>query len=182
MLFRSENCETSAVGRALGMCGFGVESGIASEEEVKKAKELEQENKREEIYKNMFIPEYEAIKYVKLAIADLMRKQGVVKEDLAIEVKHQCWTSLENLNLEQLKMLEIQLSKINNKNHMWHKLYNQNEKIKTVVPENQEVIYKTSQYMFGIKALELVKDDEIKKNDIIDSYLEMGTDLRAKFE
>ena len=65
---------------------------------------------------------------------------------------------------------------------MWHKLYNQNEKIKTVVPENQEVIYKTSQYMFGIKALELVKDDEIKKNDIIDSYLEMGTDLRAKFE
>lgn len=177
-----ENCETSAVGRALGMCGFGVESGIASEEEVKKAKELEQENKREEIYKNMFIPEYEAIKYVKLAIADLMRKQGVVKEDLAVEVKHQCWTSLENLNLEQLKMLEVQLSKINNKNHMWHKLYNQNEKIKTVVPENQEVIYKTSQYMFGIKALELAKDDEIKKNDIIDSYLEMGTDLRAKFE
>ena len=29
-----ENCETSAVGRALGMCGFGSEQSIASAEEV----------------------------------------------------------------------------------------------------------------------------------------------------
>lgn len=177
-----ENCETSAVGRALGMCGFGVDSGIASQEEVEKAKMLEKENKREEIYANMFIPEYEATKYVKLAIADLMRKQGIIKDDLATAVFHQCWTTLEDLNLQQLKMLESQLARINNTSHMWHKLYNQNEKIKTVVPENQEVIYKTSSHMFGLRALELAKDDEIKKNDIIDSYLELGTDLRQKFE
>lgn len=32
-----ENCETSAVGRALGMCGFGIDTSIASAEEVKTA-------------------------------------------------------------------------------------------------------------------------------------------------
>ena len=29
-----ENCETSAVGRALGMCGFGIDKSVASAEEV----------------------------------------------------------------------------------------------------------------------------------------------------
>lgn len=32
-----ENCETSAVGRALGLCGFGIDTSIASYEEVKNA-------------------------------------------------------------------------------------------------------------------------------------------------
>lgn len=32
-----ENCETSAVGRALGFCGFGIDTAIASAEEVQNA-------------------------------------------------------------------------------------------------------------------------------------------------
>lgn len=32
-----ENCETSAVGRALGMCGFGIDTSLASAEEVQNA-------------------------------------------------------------------------------------------------------------------------------------------------
>lgn len=32
-----ENCETSAVGRALGMCGIGIDTSIASAEEVQNA-------------------------------------------------------------------------------------------------------------------------------------------------
>lgn len=32
-----ENCETSAVGRALGMCGFGIDTSVASAEEVESA-------------------------------------------------------------------------------------------------------------------------------------------------
>ena len=32
-----ENCETSAVGRALGFCGFGIDSSVASAEEVENA-------------------------------------------------------------------------------------------------------------------------------------------------
>ena len=41
-----ENCETSAVGRALGMCGFGIDTSIASAEEVQNAI-LNQEPKAE---------------------------------------------------------------------------------------------------------------------------------------
>lgn len=32
-----ENCETSAIGRALGMCGFGIDTAVASAEEVQTA-------------------------------------------------------------------------------------------------------------------------------------------------
>ena len=37
-----ENCETSAVGRALGMCGFGIDTSVASYEEVANAIEQQQ--------------------------------------------------------------------------------------------------------------------------------------------
>ena len=40
-----ENCETSAVGRALGMCGFGIDTSIASAEEVANA--IQNQNKEE---------------------------------------------------------------------------------------------------------------------------------------
>lgn len=52
-----ENCETSAVGRALGMCGFGIETSIASAEEVQNA--MANQNKKEPNYRN------ELIKYCK---------------------------------------------------------------------------------------------------------------------
>lgn len=41
-----ENCETSAVGRALGMCGFGIDAAVASVDEVKKATEQQEEEKK----------------------------------------------------------------------------------------------------------------------------------------
>ena len=87
-----------------------------------------------------------------------------------------------SLNLQQLKRLEVELSKINNTKHKWHDLYNQNSKIKTVVPENQEVIYKSSNYMFGQEALKQANDDELLKQKIIDAYLELGTDLTKTIE
>ena len=40
-----ENCETSAVGRALGMCGFGIDTSVASYEEVANAVENQKEKK-----------------------------------------------------------------------------------------------------------------------------------------
>ena len=43
-----ENCETSAVGRALGMAGFGIDTSIASAEEVQNAM-LNQEDKQKAI-------------------------------------------------------------------------------------------------------------------------------------
>ena len=40
-----ENCETSAVGRALGLCGFGIDVSIASAEEVQNAQDQQEEGR-----------------------------------------------------------------------------------------------------------------------------------------
>lgn len=177
-----ENCETSAIGRALGFCGFGIDNGIASGQDMQKVEEFKKKNRKEEIYINMFINYNEAVKIVKISINELCRKQGIVVTDLSSLMNKELWTTLEELNLQQLKRLEIELSKINNTTHKWHELYNQNSKIKNVVPENQEVIYKSSSYMFGQEALKQAKDDELLKQKIIDTYLELGTDLTKTVE
>lgn len=39
-----ENCETSAVGRALGFCGIGIDTSIASSDEVERAKNAHELN------------------------------------------------------------------------------------------------------------------------------------------
>lgn len=177
-----ENCETSAIGRALGFCGFGIDNGIASGQDMSKVEMYEQKNKKEEIYKGMFISYDEAMKIVKVCINDLCRKQGIVVTDLATIISNELWSSLDELNLQQLKRLEVELAKLNNTKHKWHELYNQNSKIKNVVPENQEVIYKSSNYLFGQEALKQAKEDELLKSQIIDSYLELGTDLTKVIE
>lgn len=177
-----ENCETSAIGRALGFCGFGIDNGIASGQDMQKVEEFKKKNRKEEIYTNMFISYDEAVKIVKISINELCRKQGIVVTDLSSLMNKELWTTLEELNLQQLKRLEVELSKINNTTHKWHELYNQNSKIKNVVPENQEVIYKSSSYMFGQEALKQAKDDELLKQKIIDTYLELGTDLTKTIE
>lgn len=41
-----ENCETSAIGRALGFCGFGIDTSIASAEEVGNAIENQKASKK----------------------------------------------------------------------------------------------------------------------------------------
>lgn len=41
-----ENCETSAVGRALGMAGFGIDTSVANAEEVQNAIENQKEDKK----------------------------------------------------------------------------------------------------------------------------------------
>lgn len=48
-----ENCETSAVGRALGMCGFGIDTSVASAEEVQNA--IANQDKFSADYRQMLI-------------------------------------------------------------------------------------------------------------------------------
>lgn len=47
-----ENCETSAVGRALGMCGFGIDVSVASLEEVQNAIANQQGQHQEPVAKS----------------------------------------------------------------------------------------------------------------------------------
>lgn len=44
-----ENCETSAVGRALGMAGFGIDTSVASAEEVQNAMENQKQNTKDKV-------------------------------------------------------------------------------------------------------------------------------------
>lgn len=169
-----ENCETSSVGRALGFAGFGADTAIASAEDMARNKE---KSKQYEIYTNMFIPDNDAKKIVKLSIGELMRKMGVVKAHLGELVSEQLWTTLEEMSTNQLIKLESKLRTINLENDEWHELYAENSKIKEVVPVNQEVVYESSHYKFGRLALEMAGTDSELQNEIIDFYLNAGIDL-----
>lgn len=171
-----ENCETSAVGRALGFAGFGVDTAIASAEDMERAKN---NSKGFEIYKDMFIRDEEAKYVIKVVIGDLMRKMGVVKASLGDVVEKELWTTLEEMTTHQLLKLEYQLKTLNMESNPWHDLYKENLKIKDVVPKNQEVSYESSWYKFGKIALERAGTDELMRNDIINNYLEMGINLEA---
>ena len=107
----------------------------------------------------------------------------MITNNLSTIINKELWSTLEELNLQQLRRLEGELVQINNTKHKWHEeLYNKNSKIKNVVPENQEVIYKSSSYLFGKEALKQAGEDELLKSKIIDSYIELGTDLTKVIE
>ena len=46
-----ENCETSAVGRALGMCGFGIDTSVCSAEELNNALDSQAANEQKKAQK-----------------------------------------------------------------------------------------------------------------------------------
>ena len=56
-----ENCETSAVGRALGMAGFGIDTSVASAEEVANAIENQKSNSGEKNYKQILLDTLERL-------------------------------------------------------------------------------------------------------------------------
>ena len=56
----------------------------------------------------------------------------------------------------------------------WHLLYNENIKIKDVVPKNQEVVYESSWYKFGKLALDKAGNDELLRNEIIRECSKLG--------
>ena len=83
-----ENCETSAVGRALGMAGFGIDTSVASAEEVQNAV-LNQNKKKEEVRK-ITAEEADELRYrCAQDGVDILRLCGVYKvrtpEELGID-------------------------------------------------------------------------------------------------
>lgn len=171
-----ENCETSAVGRSLGFAGFGVDTAIASAEDMERTK---RNNKVFEIYKDMYIRDDDANKIVRVVIGDLMRKMGVVKAGLSDVVEKELWTTLEEMTTHQLLRLEEKLKTLNMESNSWHDLYNENMRIKDVVPKGQAVVYESSWYKFGKLALEQAGTDELLRNDIINSFLDFGINLEG---
>jgi hypothetical protein len=88
-----ENCETSAVGRALGFMGIGIDTGIASKEEVENA--IENQPKQINSTKAS-------------AIKELIKRKGANLEEI---LKYYKIKDLSELNEEQYTQLYENLDK-----------------------------------------------------------------------
>lgn len=95
-----ENAETSAIGRALGFCGFGIDTSIASYEEVANAK-MNQGDSTEE--RNVLIAE----------IYNIMGKEGFDEEKVYKKSKI---SSVEELPTERLSGMVAWLKSLNDAN------------------------------------------------------------------
>ena len=100
-----ENCETSAVGRALGMCGFGIDVSVASAEEVQNA--INNQNKQEEIKDGIITPAHLVAlrKRIETAAA-----KGKVLEESALCSMFKV-AKLEDLKFSQLNKINELMSK-----------------------------------------------------------------------
>lgn len=82
-----ENCETSAVGRALGMCGFGIDTSIASAEEVENA-QLQQEAEK-------------IVDKIKInALKQAIEKAGLTKEQVDSVLNNYSYSKVEEIKLK----------------------------------------------------------------------------------
>lgn len=103
-----ENCETSAVGRALGMAGFGIDTSVASAEEVANAIKNQDEDKKvimatekqKELIRNMFTTD--EIKNILTELKKSKLSELTVKEasDLISKRKQEAeadnWTDMQD--------------------------------------------------------------------------------------
>ncbi len=87
-----ENCETSAVGRALAMCGFGIDTSIASKEEVENAIAQQEEEKQEQEEKKKLL----------VAIKNLMVSKKILPNEIS-EHFNKNSADMTNEELEDVK-------------------------------------------------------------------------------
>lgn len=82
-----ENCETSAVGRALGMAGFGIDTSISSAEEVEN--KIQQQESEKKIDKKMIESLNLSIENNKIPnnVVDLILSQYAYKSTNEIKIK-----------------------------------------------------------------------------------------------
>ena len=82
-----ENCETSAVGRALGMCGFGIDTSVASAEEIENA-QLQQE--AEKLIDKLKVS----------ALKQAIEKAGLTKEEVTNVLSNFNYSKIEDIKLK----------------------------------------------------------------------------------
>ena len=91
-----ENCETSAVGRALGMCGFGIDTSVASAEEVQNAI-ANQDNQQK--------PQKSVAKKEQVMITE-QQKEIIKKIYTPEEIKEYLQDTVEKKKLSELTLVE----------------------------------------------------------------------------
>ena len=82
-----ENCETSAVGRALGNLGIGIDTSIASAEEVLNAIENQPKDTRAWLDENQFQATLKATKPQAIKVLESFRMKNTYKEQIKNKFK-----------------------------------------------------------------------------------------------
>lgn len=86
-----ENCETSAVGRALGFAGFGIDVSIASYEEVMNAKKqqkaMDEEELKTELKRLLMDTDSNVSAFLKWCTEEFQREIKSVDEMIEVELK-----------------------------------------------------------------------------------------------
>lgn len=98
-----ENCETSAVGRALGMCGIGIDTSVASYEEVSNAIAQQEDEK----IKKALIDQPK-----KTVLINTAKKKGV---ELVQIFERYGISSIDEMNMETWTKAMNALNKMNDK-------------------------------------------------------------------
>ena len=101
-----ENCETSAIGRALGIAGFGIDTSVASAEEVQNALANQKKKTGKTYMTNTSEDETYKLKLID-EIYDLIEETKVLKEYQVEEI--------EQMTKEQMESCKILLLKKKNK-------------------------------------------------------------------
>lgn len=95
-----ENCETSAIGRALGFCGFGIDSSIASYEEVANA----MKNQGKDVAKN--VQDKEVLLNEIYAIYQQYPKSKLIKKYLQASIEQGNVAKVGELSEKELSLLK----------------------------------------------------------------------------
>lgn len=93
-----ENCETSAVGRALGMAGFGIDTSVASFEEVANA--IQQQDQDKPISNVM-----------ESALRDYIKNKNIENEKVIEILKQYNYTKLNEIKNKDYKEIQERLGK-----------------------------------------------------------------------
>ena len=90
-----ENCETSAVGRALGMAGFGIDTSVASAEEVENAI-LQQESDKK------------TTKIQEDSLYELIKNRSVEKDFVIAVLAEKGYTKLADIKLKDFNNIRLE--------------------------------------------------------------------------
>ena len=90
-----ENCETSAVGRALGMAGFGIDTSVASAEEVENAILQQEEDKK-------------ITKVQEEALYELIKNRNVEKDHVLAVITEKGYTKLADIKAKDYNNIRLQ--------------------------------------------------------------------------
>lgn len=100
----TENCETSAIGRALSIAGFGVVDGIASAENMETAKEMRETENGMKLCHRCYQEIHDALDKKGKVIS----ASDIVSESLRIYGHTYCLPCLAKIKAEKIKLLEVE--------------------------------------------------------------------------